>query len=66
MEAMQVSPEETIYIGDSDVDMQTGRNAGTATAWVSWGFRKRVEMTGCEVPVSFDTPEALRDWLLSE
>ena len=65
MEAMQVSPEETIYIGDSNVDMQTGHNAGTATAWVSWGFRKRSEMTDCEVPVSFDSPEALRDYLLA-
>ena len=64
MEAMQVAPGETIYIGDSDVDMQTGRNAGVDTAWVSWGFRKRDEMTGCEIPVSFDSPEALRDWLL--
>ena len=65
MEAMQVSPEETIYIGDSDVDMQTGRNAGVATAWVSWGFRRRDEMGSCEIPVAFDTPQALLDYLLS-
>ena len=44
--------------------MQTGRNAGTATAWVSWGFRKRDEMTGCEVPAAFDRPEELLRYLL--
>ena len=45
--------------------MQTGRTAGVDTAWVSWGFRKRDEMTGCEIPVSFDSPEARQDWLLA-
>src|SRR5882762_11448129 len=32
------SPEETILIGDSEVDVQTARNAGTLAAVVNYGF----------------------------
>ena len=33
--------EECLYIGDSDVDMQTGNAAGVTTIGVTWGFRSR-------------------------
>lgn len=65
MEAMNVSPTETIYIGDSRVDLDTARNAGADAAWVSWGFRKREEMLDCALPVSFDCAQDLLDYLLN-
>lgn len=34
-----LSPKDAIYIGDSDVDIQTGKNAGIDVAGVDWGFR---------------------------
>ncbi len=34
-----VKPEECVYIGDSDVDMDTGNAAGMETVGVTWGFR---------------------------
>ena len=40
--AMQLTgarPEETVYIGDSDVDIATAANTGTACVSVAWGFR---------------------------
>lgn len=40
-EKMEVSPEECIYIGDSDVDMHTGNGAGMVSVGVTWGFRTR-------------------------
>ncbi len=43
--AGNVSDEETVYIGDSDVDMQTGTNAGVRTIGVSWGFRTEEELS---------------------
>lgn len=64
MAAMGVDPGRTIYIGDSDVDLKTARNAGIAGAWVSWGFRSRTEMQDCNISLAFDAPEALRDYLL--
>ena len=65
MDAMNVSPEETIYIGDSGVDLETAHNAGTDSAWVSWGFRKRDEMQEFEIPHAFDSVQALQDFLLN-
>ena len=41
-----VSPEETLYVGDSGVDMQTALNAGVDAVGVSWGFRPRTELEG--------------------
>ena len=35
------SPAETAFIGDSDVDIQTGRNAGMLAVGCSWGYRDR-------------------------
>ena len=39
-----MQPEETIYIGDSGVDMQTAANSGVASIGVTWGFRPREEL----------------------
>ena len=44
-EAIQSVPdiglEDVYYCGDSDVDMQTGINAGVKTIAVTWGFRSK-------------------------
>lgn len=57
-EAMSALPgikvEEVIYCGDSDVDMQTGINAGVKTIGAAWGFRTREEL------------KAYNPWLLAE
>lgn len=39
-----VNKATTVYIGDSSVDMETGRNARVTTIGVSWGFRPRTEL----------------------
>ena len=39
MRQMGVTREETVYVGDSDVDVETARNAGVTCCAVSWGFR---------------------------
>ena len=35
----RISPFEAVYIGDSEVDILTAKNAGTAFISVTWGFR---------------------------
>ncbi len=39
-----VHKSEVLYIGDSDVDMQTARNAEVTGCGVSWGFRPVEEL----------------------
>ena len=39
-----IQPEETIYIGDSGVDMQTAANSSVMSIGVTWGFRPREEL----------------------
>ena len=44
MDEFQVSAQECIYIGDSEVDAVTGNNAGVKTVCVTWGFRTAKEL----------------------
>ena len=39
-----IKPDEVLYCGDSDVDMQTGNNAGVKTLAVTWGFRTTAQL----------------------
>lgn len=39
-----IPPREILYIGDSGVDMLTGKNAGMDSCGVLWGFRDRKEL----------------------
>ena len=36
---MGIKKEETIYVGDSEVDIETAKNANVKVVAVSWGFR---------------------------
>ena len=38
---MNVSRENAVYVGDSEVDIATARNAGIKCISVTWGFRSR-------------------------
>ena len=39
MRLLGAKPETTVYVGDSDVDIDTARNAGLNCISVTWGFR---------------------------
>ncbi|MBQ4053810.1 MAG: HAD-IA family hydrolase [Clostridia bacterium] len=39
MKDFEVSKEETLYVGDSEVDIQTAQNAGVDCLLVAWGFK---------------------------
>ncbi len=41
MAHFRVSPGETLYVGDSEVDAQTALNAHAGSILVDWGFRDR-------------------------
>ena len=39
-----VQPDRVLYVGDSGVDMATGKNAGMHPCGVLWGFREEEEL----------------------
>ena len=41
LEKLVLSPEEVLYVGDSDTDMRTAAAAGLTGCGVLWGFRSR-------------------------
>ena len=50
---------EIVYSSDSNVDMQTGINAGVKTIGVTWGFRTREELLAYGPWAIADTPDRL-------
>ena len=53
---LHVKPEECMYFGDTNTDMQTGRAAGMFTVGVTWGFRPRKELVENHAMALIDTP----------
>lgn len=45
-EKMQIKPEEIVYLGDTDTDMQTAVKGGFYPVGALWGFRSEEELLG--------------------
>ena len=45
LSTLGLDKSEVLYVGDSNVDMQTARNAGLTKCGVCWGFRSEAELT---------------------
>ena len=65
MEKMDADKGNSIYIGDSEVDIQTAKNSGIPCISVLWGFkdRKFLEMSGASILV--DSMESLGEKLIN-
>lgn len=44
MSEMDVNPDECLFVGDSGVDMSTGKNCGNIPVGVTWGYREKDEL----------------------
>jgi HAD superfamily hydrolase (TIGR01509 family) len=44
MAAMEATPSECLFVGDSAADMEAGRRAGVATCAVTYGYGQRAEL----------------------
>ncbi len=64
MRVMGAKSSETVYIGDSDVDVMTAKNAGIDCIGVSYGFRGREFLESHGAEIIADTVEELRGLLL--
>ncbi len=54
--------ENTIYVGDSDVDIATAKNAGIMNVLVTWGFRDKELLIEKGGKYFIDKPEELLEY----
>ncbi len=65
MDALDATKESAIYIGDSEVDILTARNAQIDCISVSWGFRSEAELIEAGAVMISDTPEDVFKLIIS-
>ncbi len=65
LEALGATPAEAVYIGDSDVDVLTARNAGLPCIAVTWGFRDRACLENAGATLFANTAKELQDLILA-
>ena len=56
---LQATREETLYVGDTAVDMQTAHAAGLEAAGALWGFRTRKELLEAHADYLLEHPSEL-------
>ena len=61
-----LSVDQCVYVGDSEVDLQTARNAGMDCISVTWGFRDEAQLIEAGASVLVRTTEELESLLLRE
>jgi len=54
-------PSDTAFIGDSDVDILTGKNAGMLTVGCGWGYRDRAVLEAADADHVLDHPSELTE-----
>lgn len=57
------SPHNAIFAGDSEIDIETARNAGCYPLGVSWGFRSRETLVQAGAARIIDSPEEILELL---
>ncbi len=63
---LSVSPDDAFYIGDSEVDIETARNAGLRCISVTWGTRSGELLRALGPAYTVDTPQEMLSILLGE
>ncbi|MBQ2988743.1 MAG: HAD-IA family hydrolase [Clostridia bacterium] len=59
-----ISPADAVYVGDSEVDILTARNAGTDVICVTWGFRDQDFLSASGGFIFADSAEQLEQMLM--
>ena len=59
MDRMGADPENTLFVGDSNVDIQTAKNGDLPGCGVLWGFRTQAELEEADADFLVSDPEQL-------
>lgn len=63
MEKLHLKRDEILYLGDTCVDMKTGKSAGVFTVGALWGFRDRQELEENHADAIIAHPLELLDYV---
>ena len=63
---LKSAKSEAVYVGDSEVDLQTAENAGLPCITVLWGFRDKDFLTEHGATVFASTPNEVLDLLIGK
>lgn len=66
MQKFGVSGQETAYVGDSEVDIQTAKNAGTDCISMTWGFRDEADLRKAGATMLAHNATELTEFCLKE
>ena len=63
IEKFNLTNNEAVYVGDSDVDIMTAKNSRMPCISVTWGFRNREFLTKHDAEIIIDSPDEIIDIL---
>jgi phosphoglycolate phosphatase len=63
IKALKLSPNEVLFVGDSDIDMQTAINCGFTGIGAEWGFRSKEELEKAGASLTFSSPAKFMKYL---
>jgi len=61
--ALRAAPADTLYLGDTDVDMRTAKAAGMTALGATWGFRSEAELRQGGADALLSSPLDLLNYL---
>ncbi len=63
LEDLDTKPAEAIYVGDSDIDVQTVKNVGCHGVFVSYGYRRKELLVENGAKIICDSVKELKEYL---
>ena len=63
LKQLKLTPNQAIYVGDSDVDILTAKNSNMPCISVTWGFRDKEFLIKNNAQIIINTPKEIIDYL---
>ena len=63
IEQSGILPESSLFVGDTAVDIKTGKAAGIKTVGVTWGFRQKDELIEAGADIIISKPAELKSYV---
>ena len=60
---LNIAKNDSVYLGDSEVDIETAKNSGLDCICVSWGFRSREQLLNSGAKIIVDSPLQIPNYM---